>query len=151
MAPPAICKKRYPMMYLSWGFRDTMWNVHTHTPLQGIILTPFRCQNLKTLYSMLVWYYLFPLDHQMQNRVNYVKFIRCLVSRILSKIFQRSTNFPNSLYRVRILKMLRFQWTWSQIVQFSTLRHKKNSLPFVWSHLITISDTQRSAVCNYYA
>ena len=68
---------------------------------QGAIRSLYGCQNV-TFESMLRLVLTF-LGPSGAKKIDYGKFIRCLVSRILSKICQRS-NFPNSFDRVEFSK-----------------------------------------------
>ena len=52
--------------------------------------------------------------------------------RDIGKHVKGHANCSNVLYKGQILKILRFEWKWSQIIQLDTESHKTGNLVAVW-------------------
>ena len=114
--------KKYPQCTdRSWGFTGIPYEILTQTPHTGTIWPTCRLQVSTTFCFLFFSLVSFCLDHNQEQK---------------SQLRQNHT-------------MLNLQENLSMVNEI-LLTHKKNSLPYVWSHLIAISGTQRSAVCYYY-
>ena len=71
------------------------------------------------------------------KKVNYITVlsIRFSVFELKGKQWKVTRTFQMSNTGGQILKMLQFEWKWSQIVQFDTPSHEKNSLLHFWRSL----------------